>query len=506
MACGTACGTRSRPPQRGRWASVGGVVVLAGALAGGGCGGSVPSGSLVLTQTPVAMAAPAADKDTLDARYPASSRVVLVSPPFRPGDVRVLSKGLHAAGGPVVSPDGRRVFFSGKTDAASAWQVYEASLAGGRPRAVTAIAGGAMDAGIIAHGELVFCSPVPKLGQTWKRANPAAIYAQRPGGAPRRLTFGASAAVEPTVLADGRILFVSAQPPAGDGAALHLALFTVNNDGTEVTAFAGQHDGAALVHRPRELPDGQVAFLAANSDAPADLLWAECVRTANPFASRERLFSFPTSRCRSVEPGPEECLLACFETRGLAGRSMSGSYAVYQVPRNATALGAPLFDDPAWNDIEATRVAPRPEPMGHVSAMQPAKQTGTILCLNANFTSYRQTDNADPPAAVKVRVLAGGCNGEGDSLSEASLCADGSFMVEVPADRPLGFEALDAQGQVLRRLPPMIWVRSGENHSCIGCHEPHNRSPRNVRPLAVSAPPAQLGARPTGLALKKLSP
>jgi hypothetical protein len=185
---------------------------------------------------------------------------------------------------------------------------------------------------------------------------------------------------------------------------------------------------------------------------------------------------------------------------------MSGSYAVYQVPCNAAALGAPRFDDPAWNDLEAAALAPRPPPMGHISAMAPAKKTGTILCLNANFTDYRSTNNGSPPAAVKVRVLAGGERGECGSLGEAGLCADGSFMAEVPADVPLGFEALDAQGQVLRRLPPMLWVRPGENRSCLGCHEPHNRSPRNLRPLAVGAPPVQLGARPTGVALRKLLP
>jgi hypothetical protein len=44
----------------------------------------------------------------------------------------------------------------------------------------------------------------------------------------------------------------------------------------------------------------------------------------------------------------------------------------------------------------------------------------------------------------------------------------------LPVNMPLGFEALDERGQVLRREPAMIWVRPGENRSCIGCHEPHN--------------------------------
>ena len=80
------------------------------------------------------------------------------------------------------------------------------------------------------------------------------------------------------------------------------------------------------------------------------------------------------------------------------------------------------------------------------------------------------------------------------ALGEVELQPDGSFLAEVPADVPLGFEALDAHGNVLRRLPPMVWVRAGENRSCLGCHEPHNRSPRNARPLAVNFPPARLGA------------
>ena len=70
---------------------------------------------------------------------------------------------------------------------------------------------------------------------------------------------------------------------------------------------------------------------------------------------------------------------------------------------------------------------------------------------------------------------------------------DGSFMAEVPADVALGFEALDEAGNVVRRLPPSVWVRPGENRGCIGCHEPHGLAPRNRRPLAVKEPPVAVG-------------
>ena len=79
-----------------------------------GCGGEVSDGALVLTQTPTGSMAAASPQDILDQRYPAGSRVVIALPPFRPGEMRILSGGLKAAGGPVVSPNGKRIFFVGK--------------------------------------------------------------------------------------------------------------------------------------------------------------------------------------------------------------------------------------------------------------------------------------------------------------------------------------------------------------------------------------------------------
>ena len=268
----------------------------------------------------------------------------------------------------------------------------------------------------------------------------------------------------------------------------------MNDDGTEVTAFAGQHDGAAFVHRPRELGHGRVGFLASNPDSATNEIWAESVRTARPFTSRGRLFQFQAGRCRSVEPGEEGALLASFDSRGVMGRSMRGSQAIFQVGPEAQVLGQPLFDDPSWDDIEAARLAPRPKPTGHISTMVAAKKTGTILCLDANRTSDRAADGGNPSVATRIRVLSETEQGVLRALGEVELQPDGSFLAEVPADVPLGFEALDAHGNVLRRLPPMVWVRAGENRSCLGCHEPHNHSPRNARPLAVNLPPVRLGA------------
>ena len=468
-------------------------VVAVGCLfAGSGCRQRVPAGALVLTQTPVGHRAPAATGDDLDARYPAGSRVVLAAPPFQPEQVRVLSTGLVAAGDPVVSPDARHVFFTGKADTNANWQIYEAKLGGGRPRAVTSMPGGAMNPAVLGDGALVFSSPTPAA----TNSKPAALYAQTASGRARRLTFGRQPAVSPTVLNDGRILFVSSRRKALEAEPasrfkVENGLYTVNSDGTQITAFALDRDGAPWVRRPRSLPDGRVGFLAAGTRQAADGWQAEGVRMAAPFATRTNLFAFPISGCASVEAGGDGTLLVCLETRGLAGRSMQGTLAVFRIAAGAQEPGQPLFDDPAWNALEAMPLAARQRPQGHISTMVAGEKTGTILCLDANFTRDEPRDEAAPRKAARVRVLAA----PGDrAIGELPVQPDGSFLAELPADLAFGFETLDDHGRVIHRVRPSIWLRPGENRSCIGCHEPYNRSPRNLRPLAANLPPATLQA------------
>jgi hypothetical protein len=459
-----------------------------------GCGqGRLPAEALVLTQVPVAPPAAGGTGTVLDERYPPGSRVVLVNPPTRPESLRVLSKGLSAAGCPVISADGRRLVFAGRAGERDTWQLYEARLGGGRPRRLTSLPGGAMDPAILGNGTVVFSSPVPPAGQTWSAKEPAALHVLAADGAVKRLTYGVSAAVDPTVLNDGRVLFVSAKPGEDSSAGPVLGLYTINNDGTEVAAYALDREGAPWVGRPRELQDGRVGFLAAaGADGPLGP-WPESVPNARPFAGRSRMLPFAASRCRSVEPGLAGAVLASLETRGLEGRAMSGSFAVFEIPPTATQLETPLFDDPAWHDLEAQRPGQRPPPLGHISTMSAAKDYGTLLCLNANFSRERAADGSPLRRAVQVRVTARGDDGAVRALGESPLQPDGSFMVEVPVDRPLGFESLDASGAVIHRLPPAIWVRAGENRTCIGCHEPCNRSPRNLRPMAVNEPVVRLG-------------
>ena len=472
-------------------------VVAAGLvlLAGAGCRKSVPPGALVLTQSPATAAAVAAT-DTLDSRYPSGSRVVLVESPLGSRRVQVFSKGLAAAGDPVVSYDGRHVFFAGKATAGD-WQIYQGNLAGGHLQMLTSMPGGAMSPALLPNGSLVFASPVPKIGKANYSQPASALYVQSPGGQPRRLTFSSRAITEPTMLSDGRILFVLTQPPDSSNSVSGPALFTINNDGTEISAFAGPEDPASTIQQPRLLADGRVVFLVSKSGSDSPGGSAEFVRTARPFQSRAPLLPGVTARVCSVQPASNGDLLVCAENSSGAKASL----ALFRVNSATTILGAPLLADPAWNVCEAVEVSPHRQPMGRLSTMDLTKSTGKILCLNANFSNDPVAGST--PAATRVRVLAETSPGNICALGEVPVQADGSFLAEVPADVPLGFESLDENGRVLRHEAPMLWVRPAENRSCVGCHEPRNRAPHNHRPLAVNVPITCLVLKNAGPAPRK---
>jgi hypothetical protein len=428
------------------------VLLLGGGL---GCGKHpaepIAAGSLVVSQVPAtsSVAGGAAER-LLDGRFPPGSRIILAAPPLDPKKVQVLSEGLQAAGEPFVTPDSRRVLFSGRTGAGGAWQVYEATAGGGAPRPLTTMEGGASSPTLLADGSVVFVSPVPLASVGGSKPAPApALWALSPADkAPRRLTFGPDPATDPTVLSDGRILFVSNQPGSSPR---RTSLFTIYNDGTGVSPYACQHDGTGDVARPRELSGGRVAFLAWHEGSPEGEGTVEAVSSARPWRSRAPL-----------HPAEDEA-----------------------------SAGASLHD-PAWKEVEAIRVEPRKRPMGRISTINPAKKTGVVFSIDVNHTTY-----VPAVPAARIRITTSGEGGVAKPLGEVPVHEDGSFLAEVPADVPLGFEALDREGKVVRSLPPSVWVRPGENRGCIGCHEPHGLAPRNRRPLAVKLAPVVVGSYPT---------
>ena len=73
----------------------------------------------------------------------------------------------------------------------------------------------------------------------------------------------------------------------------------------------------------------------------------------------------------------------------------------------------------------------------------------------------------------------------------ADVETDGSAYFKVPADVPVYFMAIDAEGRAVQRMRTWTQFRPGEKQSCIGCHESRLAAPRPGRRSAAMARGAQ---------------
>jgi hypothetical protein len=65
-------------------------------------------------------------------------------------------------------------------------------------------------------------------------------------------------------------------------------------------------------------------------------------------------------------------------------------------------------------------------------------------------------------------------------LGTVPLAPDGSFHVEVPADRLIHHQVLDSDRRVIGNQLTWIYPRPGETKACVGCHEnPHTTTRPN---------------------------
>ncbi len=76
----------------------------------------------------------------------------------------------------------------------------------------------------------------------------------------------------------------------------------------------------------------------------------------------------------------------------------------------------------------------------------------------------------------------------------APVKADGSASFRVPADVPIYFLALDAQGRAVQRMRSFTHLKAGEVHSCVGCHERSYQPPsaRGGERLSLRQAPSDL--------------
>jgi hypothetical protein len=357
---------------------------------------------------------------------------------------RDLAPGFFASSDAAVSYDGLRVLFAGRPHLQDRWQIWETDIAAGSlkrvaPPTATSTTDDFIRPLYLPDGRLVYTRVTPD-GSAIEVLSPESGHSDVLTHVPGRY-------LTDDILRDGRILFESREE-----------LFTVYPDGTGVESLRCDHgpqrSGA------RQVSSGDVVFIDRG----------QLARYTSALAVQEKLPTVDMELAGPVaEMTPDRWLVAA---RSRAG----GAYGIRQIALNSRAL-QDIESPPGVNAVEPVAVTARVPPRQFPSGLVASRTTGNLLCLNA-----RESMSPVDKAIHSVRLYTRDSAGQEELLGQTTVASDGSFYVEVPADRPIRMELLDAEGARLQAEQHWFWMRPSEQRICVGCHAGPERAPENKVP------------------------
>ena len=391
-------------------------------------------------------------------RFPAGAQLLLV----HAGKEERLVPGFAATADANISFDGKTVLFSAKKAASDPWQIWELTLSDHLLRRLIAGPDDAIRPFYLPEGRLVYAQRTARNFQL-EAAGKTGSWALAPidanaGSNVIPLSYIPASVVPADVLADGRILFEAAFP-LGTGATPEL--FLVYSDGSGVESVRCDHGSARW--GGRQLDSGDIVFTQG----------AKLARFTSQFAHEVQ-----------VNAPRGEYAGAVAETAAgdwlVSARASGGLHYALKLWKPGTAAMQTLLGVDGENVVEPVLVAPRTRPHRHPSGLHDWSYAN-LLVLDARQS--RLGDLPKVPATVRLETL----DAQGRIIvnGTAPVEADGSFFIQVPADRPIRFTLLGDTGTVRRKEEGWFWARSGEQRICVGCHTGPERASENRVPAVL---------------------
>lgn len=355
-----------------------------------------------------------------------------------------------ASADPSVSFDGQRVLFAGRPKIEDAWQIWEISLADGKPRRVSSGSDDCIRPFYLPEDRIVYARKIG--GRFVVESAPLA------GGKVLPLTYSPVNSIPTDVLRDGRILFESEY---SSGSQRIPELYTVYSDGSGVESYRCDHGQAR--HSGKQVSSGDVVFV-----------------------SDEGLAKFTSARAQQRPISAPSGEYAGDVAESQEGRWFLSWRLDPQAPFQlmawtpGTANLTPLLASAGVNLIQPVLLASRPTPNRHPSGLHDWPNAN-LLCLNAYTSKYEFA----PGSIHTVRLYRRDDAGNARLLGTGPVEADGSFFVQVPNDQPLQIELLDSSGTTLKREAGYFWMRRGEQRVCVGCHAGPETAPENAVPMTL---------------------
>ncbi len=478
--------------------------------------------------------------------YHWGENVYTLTPPQPDGElVNLTNFDHHRVQGLEVSYDGQRLIFAACDDEeGTGFHICEINADGTGFRQLTDGNCNDVDPCYLPDGRIAFVSDRSGHQEYYHQERSRNVYVMEADGSNiQRVTFNPNQDYDPLVLSSGQIAYTSYRFYGQDGSGdiyqrgsdlnrIETQLRAINPDGTGDTLVYGAMRGGFYVPlRPmpdslqdsgsnfqrggsyhigvsvswvRELADGRLVCVTPAGLSVVDLA-ADPLACEVPFfpeivniAGGEEVYIHshdelnPIGRYTSPYPADEGRLFVSYAPWWRTGFDAYGIYLFDMETRERTLV----YDDPKLSDVDPVALVARraPRRLEPDVADRSADPTGTILCLSV-FNSDLEWDRS---VVRYVRILGTTLMGqitnanaafESHVLGTAPLQEDGSFKVEVPADRPVRFQLLDADENVILHETAFSYVRGGEVLSCMGCHEAKGATPTQAQPIAASRAP-----------------
>ena len=441
------------------------------------------------------------------------------------GKVRTL---LEDAGGilrnPDVSADGKRILFAWKkSDRQDDFHLYEMELADGRISQLTQGLGFADYEGIyLPDASILFSSTrcCQTVDCNWVVVSNLYL-ADGDGGRIRRVGFDQVHTIFPTLTDDGRVLYTRWEY-SDRGQIFPQPLFQMNPDGTKQREFYGNNSWfpTNIIHA-RKIPGSRkVVAIVTGHHRPAlgklalidpgegrqegrGVQLLAPVRRPDPLKIDR--YGLGGNQFQYPYPLDEERFLVTLALPTPEGEL--GRFNVYLIDREGRRELLVEGQQPG-EGIGCKQIVPlaqRNVPHVRPSLVDYRKKTGTFYLQDVYHGAAL---NGLPRGAIKrLRVIAleyraaaiGSARQEGRGgtsevttpiavasgswdvkvvLGDATVHDDGSAFFEVPARRPVYFQALDENNRAVHVMRSWTTLMPGENQSCVGCHEHKNTTPR----------------------------
>jgi hypothetical protein len=442
-----------------------------------------------------------------------------------------------AAADPEVSYDGKKILFSMKVNRNARWRLYEMNIDGSNLVQLTdQNAGDDMDPIYLPNRKIMFTSTRSGIVDEYERRHSPLLYVGARGADGRltnirQVSFNQSHDTNPMVHSSGKILYSRWEHLGNPN---KFPLFVINPDGSRKFVMYGNHSprqsGSRVFLEPRELSDGGIVCSVMERNSPFEggaIAIIDISKSDNnlefitpetsPFNNTNRpagaIFKTPHP---IIDPGAsnerkEKILLAMSPYPVNTVEEEKVDYGIYVMDKDGKNLRL-IYNDPDYNEIDPVPVLPREKIPGGIpqvittdpnvqAGLSSGKTTGMFFDGNVYHRAPNDGQMRPDPNYVNADGVTGQArylrileavplsadkNRRGGPIGNTNLekqrvvgygliRPDGSFSLEVPANRSLHMQVLDEHGMMLVNQVTWVQVMPGEQRLCTGCHDSHDR-------------------------------